>query len=120
MSDQGFSVKIEDKELLRVMKHASANLVKEIEVAVNKTALFGNRKAVEVTPKITGNLRRGYHIEKQGNLGRIIKNPVEYLEPVEFGWARFSGHHMLELQATPAINDRLVAEIKVAIERTKL
>jgi len=67
------------------MERFGRDLPGAVDRAVNLTANEGKRYIVERTPKITGNLRRGFQVQRLRQMVWRIYNLVEYLMWIEAG-----------------------------------
>ena len=111
-----------------IIKVAGERFLPEIDKAAHITVNEGKRYVIEKTPKITGNLRRGFQVQRLAPAVWMIFNLIKYATWIEKGkrqdkngnWVfmgkQIGGYKMVE-RSIQQITDRLSLNISVALDK---
>jgi hypothetical protein len=119
-----FTVEVDTKEAMQyatILKVAGERLIPELDKAVLTTVNEGKRFIIEKTPKITGNLRRGFQVQRLGPGVSMIYNLVKYMPWIETGeWGgrvmkKVPGGYRMMQKSIKEIQERLALNIDVAL-----
>lgn len=113
-----------------LFKVAGDKLLPEIDKAVQITVNEGKKYITEKTPKITGNLRRGFQVQRLGPAVWMIYYLIKYATWIEIGQRklkegsdktvfmakRIGGYRMIK-NSIKEIQERLALNIKVALTK---
>ncbi len=115
------TVSLDTRQLDRYAKgleRVSRDLPNAIDRAVNLTANQGKRPITEKTPKITGNLKRGFQVARLAVMRWRIFNLVEYFMFIETGQRRSRTGKTIFRRAGPAnALKRSISEIGKLLDR---
>jgi hypothetical protein len=114
------------KNYAAIVKVAGERLIPEMDRAVNVTVNEGKRYISEKTPKIIGNLRRGFQVQRLAPMIWMIYNLVKYFPFIETGertdkrWPgeiiyRRAGPAAMVKNSIQEIKDRLALNVDVAL-----